>query len=215
MASPVGFESPVPSRARGLGSMLLLLLALALAGFALGLGLARIGRQAPVTESMPAPHALSPLALPSVALPPVGAAPPLAMRLPPLPVRFRGDAGAAGQRARDALVRVLATRVGARARQLMESGALPGPITIEVNDRGDHFTRYRIPGRELGETIVFDPDRLPLVETEEGPLRALPETVLAHELGHAVFKLVSEEAVIHAIENPIRDDLGLPRRRRF
>jgi hypothetical protein len=132
-----------------------------------------------------------------------------------LRIRLRGGDAAAGQRAREALARVLATGIGKRARRIIESGALPGPVTIEVNDRGDQFTRYRVPGRTLGETIVFDPDRLPLVETDAGPLPALAETVLAHELGHAVFKLRSEEAVILAVENPVRDALQVPRRRRF
>jgi hypothetical protein len=142
--------------------------------------------------------------------------PPVLLATPPaLPVRFLGDDAGADDRARIALTRVLATEVGLRARQLLESGTLQGPLTIEVNHRGDQFTRYRVPGRELGETIVFDPDRLPLVDTEAGLMRALPETVLAHELGHAVFKLVSEEAVITAIENPVRDALGVPRRKHF
>lgn len=152
-----------------------------------------------------------------------GCAPPAApqvARIPvrivaPLPVRFLGEDAGADARARAALLRVLATDVGLRARQLMESGALREPVTIEVNHRGDQFTRYRVPGRELSETIVFDPDRLPWVETDAGRMPALPETVLAHELGHAVFKLVSEEAVIAGVENPVRQSLGLPLRRHF
>jgi hypothetical protein len=167
-----------------------------LLGLGLAAGLAWLARPAPV------------------ALARVHATPRLPAQ-PTLLVRFRGGDAAAGQRARDALAHVLATGVGERARRIMESGALPEPVTIEVNDRGDQFTRYRVPGRTLGETIVFDPDRLPLVETDAGPLPALPETVLAHELGHAVFKLRSEEAVILAVENPVRDALGLPRRSRF
>lgn len=147
---------------------------------------------------------------PAPPLPHPAAAPP-----PPLEVRYLSEPTGARERAQLALERVLATDVGRSARQLMESGTLPGPLTIELNQRGDQFTRYRVPGRELSETICFDPDRLPLVETEAGPLRALPETVLAHELGHAVFKLVSERAVIDAVENPVREALGLPLRRYF
>lgn len=147
--------------------------------------------------------------------PPTPPSPPAALAPPPLTVRYLSDAGGAGVRARLALERVLATDIGQQARLLMESGALPGPLTIELNQRGDQFTRYRVPGRELSETICFDPDRLPLVETEAGPLRALPETVLAHELGHAVFKLVEERAVIQAVENPVRQALGLPLRSHF
>jgi len=174
--------------------------ALVLLGLGLAAGLAWLARPAPTP--------------PPVALARARAAPRLPVERPLL-VRFRGGDAAAGQRARDALAHVLATGVGERARRIMESGALPEPVTIEVNDRGDQFTRYRVPGRTLGETIVFDPDRLPLVETDAGPLPALPETVLAHELGHAVFKLRSEDAVILAVENPVRDALGLPRRSRF
>lgn len=114
-----------------------------------------------------------------------------------------------------ALERVLATATGERARELLASGALPGPLVIEVNHRGDNFTRYRVAGHDLGETITFDPGAFPLVETEGGTLPALPETVLAHELGHALFKLDAEDDVIREVENPVRAELGLPRRTRF
>jgi hypothetical protein len=117
--------------------------------------------------------------------------------------------------ARQSFERLLATRVGERVRERLASGALREPLTIEVNRDGDQLTRYRVPGEELGETIRFDPRRLPLVETEAGPVAATPETVLAHELGHAVFKLESEAAVIALVENPVREELGLPRRVRF
>lgn len=129
-------------------------------------------------------------------------------------IRIRGSAEL-GLLTRRALDRLLATHVGARVRERLASGVLPEPLTIEVNVRGDDFTPYRVPGRVLGETIVFDPWTLPLVETEQGPLRATRETVLAHEMGHAVFKLRSEDAVIQQVENPVRDELGLPRRTRF
>lgn len=130
-------------------------------------------------------------------------------------VIFVGDVGPALPRAQAALERVLQTQVGVKARELLESGVLAGPLTIELNHRGANFTQYRIPGRELGETILFDPWSRPLVDTERGLEEALPETVLAHELGHAVFKLTSEEAVIQAIENPVREQMGMPRRRHF
>jgi hypothetical protein len=199
VAASAGCPRRLP--AARIGAALLAALGL---GFAFGPGLAR--------PPSPAPPAAPVAGLASVNAPLLAAA---MLRPPPLLVRLRGDAGAPAERTRAALARVLATRVGARARLLLESGWLPGPITIEVNHHGDHFTRYRVPGGELGETIVFDPDALPWVDTEAGLLRALPETVLAHELGHAVFKLVSEEAVIRAIENPVREDLGLPRRLHF
>ena len=130
-------------------------------------------------------------------------------------VVFVGDAGPALPRARTALERVLATSVGVKARELLDTGVLGGPLVIDLNDRGENFTEYRVPGHELGETIVFDPWSRPLVDTERGRQEAAPETVLAHELGHAVFKLTSEQAVIEAIENPIREELGMPRRSRF
>jgi len=117
--------------------------------------------------------------------------------------------------ARSALEQLLATETGSRAREILRSGALRGPLTIELNQRGDNFTPYRVPGKELGETIVFDPSTRSLVETEQGTLAATPETILAHELGHAVFKLRSEEDVIQEVENPVRRELGLPRRTRF
>ena len=116
---------------------------------------------------------------------------------------------------RRALERVLATQVGQRARARIESGALPGPLTIELNAERDNFTPYRVPGQELSETIAFDPASFPLVETQAGTRSAPPDTVLAHELGHAVFKLVSEEDVIREVENPVRAELGLPLRVRF
>jgi hypothetical protein len=112
-----------------------------------------------------------------------------------------------------ALERVLATRLGSEARHILGSGALRGPVAIELNQGADNFTRYRVPGGELGETIAFDPWTWRLVETEDGERPALPETILAHELGHAVFKLESEAAVIREVENPVRVELGLPRRR--
>jgi len=125
-----------------------------------------------------------------------------------------GD-GSAARAARSAIEQLLATETGSRAREILRSGALREPLTIELNQHGDNFTRYRAPGGELGETIAFDPSTLSLVETERGRLAATPETILAHELGHAVFKLRSEEDVIQEIENPVRRELGLPARVRF
>ena len=145
-----------------------------------------------------APAAISP---PRIALP---------------PVVFRGDSDAEALAvARGALDRVFATPTGARALERLYSGVLAGPLTIELNRRGANYTAYRVPGRELGETIFFDPSSHPVVETASGREPARAETVLAHELGHAVFKLTSEQAVIDAIENPVREELGLPRRSRF
>lgn len=140
--------------------------------------------------------------------------PLVAHRMQPTVV-FIGDAGPALPRARAALERVLATPVGVKARELLDAGVLAGPLVIDLNHRGENFTAYRVPGLELGETILFDPWSRPLVETERGREEAAPETVLAHELGHAVFKLTSEEAVIQAIENPVRAALGMPRRSHF
>jgi hypothetical protein len=105
--------------------------------------------------------------------------------------------------------------VGARAREILRSGALAEPLTLELNAQGENFTAYRVAGRELGETIAFDPGSRRVVETDAGPLAATPVTILAHELGHAIFKLHAEADVIREIENPVRDELGLPRRRRF
>jgi hypothetical protein len=130
-------------------------------------------------------------------------------------VVFHGDDPVGAEIARAALARVFATPIGAQARARLDSGELSGPLTIELNHLGANFTEYRIPGRELGETIHFDPDSTPPVETERGSETARAETVLAHELGHAVFKLRSEQEVIDAVENPVRDQLGLPRRVRF
>jgi hypothetical protein len=128
---------------------------------------------------------------------------------------FRGGDAAGSGIARDALERVFTTPTGALALQRLVAGVIAGPLTIELNHRGANFTAYRIPGRELGETIFFDPSSHPLVETALGPEPAYAETVLAHELGHAVFKLTSEQEVIDAVENPVREELGLPRRSRF
>jgi hypothetical protein len=116
---------------------------------------------------------------------------------------------------RSALERLFATRVGTDVRERIESGALGGPLTIVLNLRGDDFTPYRVPGEELGALIVFDAWTLPLVDTEVGRIPATRETVLAHELGHAVLKLRSEEQVIREVENPVRAELGLPLRVRF
>jgi hypothetical protein len=130
-------------------------------------------------------------------------------------VVFRGGDAQGLALARSALERVLATPTGAQLRERLASAQFSGPLSIELNARGDNYTPYRVPGRELGETIYFDPSSRPTVETERGSETARAETVLAHELGHAVFKLTSEQAVIEAVENPVRDQLGLPRRVRF
>jgi hypothetical protein len=133
--------------------------------------------------------------------------------LPLLQIEGGSDVEAPG--VRRALSRVLSTRVGARLRARLESGALPEPLTLVLNSRGDNLTLYRVAGSELSETIAFDPSAFPLVETETGMRAAPPETVLAHELGHAVLKLASEEQVIREVENPVRAELGLPLRTRF
>lgn len=133
---------------------------------------------------------------------------------PPM-LRIRAGAGGDAAIARAVLERLLATRVGARARGILASGELFGPVIVVLNRRGDNLTRYRVPGRVPSETIDFDPSALPLVQTEAGPLPATAETVLAHELGHALFKLKTEEAVISEVENPVRVELGLPQRTLF
>jgi hypothetical protein len=135
--------------------------------------------------------------------------------LPPPQIEISGGSDVESPRVRRALERVLATEVGARASALLAQRALAGPLRIELNTRRDNLTRYRVAGRELSETIVFDPAAFPLVETDAGTRLATPETVLAHELGHAVFKLVSEDEVIRRVENPVRAELGLPARTRF
>ena len=144
--------------------------------------------------------------------------PVLRAALPPRSprVEITGGSDVEMPRVRRALERVLATRVGLRARALIEAGALGGhPLQIELNTRRANHTVYRIPGRELSETVLFDPAAFPLVETQDGLRAAPPETVLAHELGHAVFKLASEDEVIRLVENPVRAELGLPLRVRF
>ena len=133
----------------------------------------------------------------------------------PSSVVFHGTDVAALGTARRALERVFATPVGAEARERLAAGLLAEPLTIELNQRGDNFTPYRLPGRELGETIMFDPESHPLVHTERGLEPASAETVLAHELGHAVFKLRTEQEVIERVENPVRERIGLPRRIAF
>jgi len=130
-------------------------------------------------------------------------------------LRIEGGSDVEVAHVRRVLARVLGTRVGAKARARLESGELREPLRVLLNSGRDNLTRYRIDGRELSETIVFDPAAFPLVETSAGTRSAPPETVLAHELGHAVFKLASEEQVIHEVENPIRAELGLPLRLRF
>jgi hypothetical protein len=174
----------------------------AVAGAAAALAVAWALRERHLAESRLARVPEPAPALPGEALGPAG-------------IRIRGAAGLEVPLTRAALERLLATRVGSRAREILASGALRTPLTIEISHRGDHLTAYRVPGVEIGETIVFDPWTLPLVETELGRRPATPETVLAHEFGHALFKLRSEADVIREIENPVREELGLPRRSRF
>ena len=176
--------------------------ALAVGAVLLGLALAWLVREPPARG--PAPRGRP------------APAPACWLEAPEIPeARIRGADPLAARRAGTALEILLTPRVGARAREIHRSGVLPAPRVLELNARGDNLTPYRLAGRELGETIVFDPSSLPLVDTEQGLLPATPETILAHELGHAVFKLRSEEDVIREIENPIRQELGFPRRRRF
>src|SRR5262245_37685713 len=130
-------------------------------------------------------------------------------------VVFRGGDAQGLEIARSALTHVLATPTGIQLRERLASAQFSDPLAIELNARGDNYTPYRVPGRELGETIYFDPSSRPTVLTERGSETARAETVLAHELGHAVLKLTSEQEVIDAVENPVRDQLGLPRRVRF
>jgi pimeloyl-ACP methyl ester carboxylesterase len=131
-------------------------------------------------------------------------------------IRIEADGDrAAAPRTRQVLSRLLATEVGRRAAAILRSGSLGSALVVQLNTAGDNYTPYRVPGKLLGETIVHDPKSRPTVETEAGPLPASPETVLAHELGHAVFKLRDEREVIETVENPIRAELGLPRRTRF
>lgn len=137
---------------------------------------------------------------------------PAASAAPAL-IRIRGGAELEGL-TRRTLERIFATRPGARMRERLESGEI-APVTIELNALGDAFTRYHVPGEVIGETIAFDPLTLPLVDTELGRLPATRETVLAHELGHAVLKLRLEDQVIRDVENPLRAELGLPLRVRF
>ena len=113
------------------------------------------------------------------------------------------------------LERVLATHACERLRARIASGELPEPLAIVLNERRDNLTLYRVAGRELSQTILFDPKAYPLVETEAGLRAAPPETVLAHELGHAVLGLTSEADVIREVENPVRAEFGLPLRVRF
>jgi hypothetical protein len=183
-------ESGTQRRARRAGAPRAWVAALALLTACMGVGLPHSGA--------PGRAALAPTPLP-----------PLAAR-----IRIVGDRELAAL-TRNALDRVFTTRVGARLRERVESGTLPGPLVIELNLRGEDFTVYRVPGSELAETISFDVWTLPEVDTEVGRRRATRETVLAHELGHAVLKLRSEELVIREVENPVRDELGLPRRVRF
>lgn len=116
---------------------------------------------------------------------------------------------------RRVLERVLGTHACERLRARIASGQLPEPLAIVLNEHRDNLTLYRVAGRELSQTILFDPKAYPLVETELGLRAAPPETVLAHELGHAVLGLRSEVDVIRDVENPVRAELGLPLRVRF
>src|SRR5574342_1350642 len=90
-----------------------------------------------------------------VALAPVSgmreSAAPASPEPPELRVEIRGGSDVETARTRRALERVLATRVGRRARALLESGALPQPLVIALNARGDNLTPYRVPARELSE----------------------------------------------------------------
>ena len=114
-----------------------------------------------------------------------------------------------------ALAHVFLTKVGTQARARLVSGALPEPLTIVLNTHRDNLTLYRVAGRELSQTILFDPAAFPLVETDAGHAlgdgrdragpRARPRR-LRHE--------APRKQVIREVENPVRAELGLPLRTR-
>ncbi len=83
-------------------------------------------------------------------------------------------------------------------------------------------------GEGSGSVILFDPYAVSSVQNESGGRDAPAFVVLAHELGHAVQNLRGEstkvdnggytppsEAFAVAIENAVREEAGLPRRRKF
>jgi RHS repeat-associated protein len=68
-------------------------------------------------------------------------------------------------------------------------------------------------------TIRIDPGFSPLIYTEQGIMRADPVTILGHEIGHAATKTwddgLGRMNNINKNENPIREQLHLPRRTKY
>jgi hypothetical protein len=220
MSSSAGSGSRRAVRALGLALATLLPLASSVpSGGSHGSAIAPPGARSehgPAFAASPPPGGVPGLGGGSVPLPGVcGQAPLDARELDAIGIELRGDPGLDALAVRRALARLLATEIGTRARAILAAGAPFHHLVVELNHDGENFTPYRVPGRELGDTIVFDPSTERLVETQAGPLPATLETILAHELGHALFKLRSEQAVIDQIENPVRAELGLPLRTRF
>lgn len=65
--------------------------------------------------------------------------------------------------------------------------------------------------------MVVDPTYHPVVNTVDGPQTAPSVVVLGHEVGHAATGADDGPSIdrmenVNASENPIRDELGLPRR---
>jgi hypothetical protein len=69
------------------------------------------------------------------------------------------------------------------------------------------------------KTIRIDPGFSPLIYTEQGIMRADPVTILGHEIGHAATKTWDDGPGrmnnINKNENPIREQLNLPRRTKY
>ncbi len=127
------------------------------------------------------------------------------------PTPVTGGTFSERQRMRDALRNVRRTD---RGQELLNEIRRRGePVTVNVTD--DNEASAECPGRN----VYVDPDFRPTVDTTAGPQIASTESIVGHEIGHAVTGTADEGPNrmnnVNQNENPIRDGIGEPRRTRY
>lgn len=116
------------------------------------------------------------------------------------------------QKVKSMYVRLKSTEHGKKICRTLEQ--FPETYTITTTDA--EGTAFYEGSRR---TIRIDPGFSPLIHTEKGIMRADPVTILGHEIGHAATKIWDDGPGkmnnINKNENPIREQLRLPRRTKY
>lgn len=131
-------------------------------------------------------------------------------------VEINGSTKSATARLREVYKKLKKTKTGNGFCETLENS----PERYLITDKTDNFIQRgdRASYNDGFKTIVADPNYHPIVNTEIGPQAAPSVIVLGHEVGHAATGLTDGTApeysmdTVNGAENPIRDELGLPRR---